>query len=589
MAVLPPEIIARVKEETDLVELVGRYVRLQPSGSSWKGLCPFHQEKTPSFHVQPVRQSYKCFGCGEGGDAISFLMAIENLLFPEAMETLARALDIDLARFLQPGEDEGEKRAFFRANEVACELFRSAWQDERLGAEARSYLTGRGFQLEVLDRFDVGFAPGGDWLLGRLAAQGVSEDLAVSAGLVRRQDSGRAFAYFRDRIMFPIRNIARQVAGFGGRLIVQGEPKYLNSADNPGFSKSKLLYGFDTTRMVIARAKSAVLVEGYLDLIALAQAGVANVVATCGTALTPDQARLLRRGARQVVMLFDGDQAGRKAAVRASHLCLAAGLEAKVAVLPRGLDPADLVVQQGADALQAVLADAVSYLAFVREAVAQAGNDRPVLEKGVHQVLSTIAVVPDPIRREYMLRETADLFDLGVDLLRETMRELSSPTAAGKHPAPAGAPARPASKAPDLTAKLDAIVETIDALTGPRRPAFRTLTGLHRAHVEAVLLAHVLQDKTGAAVRLLLDLGADLTWSTGPSAILVEELGVWSQEGGRMPPRDFIEQRWHVQDAAYRKHVTDLLARDIPPDGETERAVRESLQRLRETRGAQHG
>ncbi|MFO7610532.1 MAG: hypothetical protein R6X35_15315, partial [Candidatus Krumholzibacteriia bacterium] len=272
-------------------------------------------------------------------------------------------------------------------------------------------------------------------------------------------------------------------------------------------------------------------------------------------------------------------------------LCLAAGLEAKVAVLPRGIDPADLVFQQGADALQAVLADAVSYLAFVREAVAQAGNDRPVLEKGVHQVLSTIAVVPDPIRREYMLRETADLFDLGVDLLRETMRELSSPTAAGKPSAPAGAPARPASRAAEQTAKLDAIVETIDALTetGPRRPAFRTLTGLHRSHVEAVLLAHVLQDKTGAAARLLLDLGAGLTWSTGPSAILVEELGVWSQEGGRTPPRDFIEQRWHVQDAAYRKHVTDLLARDIPPDGETERAVRESLQRLRETRGAQHG
>ena len=237
MAVLPPEIIARVKDETDIVDLVGRYVRLQAAGSSWKGLCPFHTEKTPSFHVNPVRQSYKCFGCGEGGDAISFLMGLENLTFPEAMETLARVLDIDLAKFLQPGEDEGEKRAYHRANEAACEAFRAAWQDPRLGAQARDYLTDRGFLIEALDRFDVGWAPGGDWLIGELERHGVNEELALATGLVRRYEGRSPFAYFRERIMFPIRNIARQVAGFGGRLIAQGEPKYLNSADSPHFTK----------------------------------------------------------------------------------------------------------------------------------------------------------------------------------------------------------------------------------------------------------------------------------------------------------------------------------------------------------------
>jgi DNA primase len=571
LAVLPPEIIARVKDETDIVELVGRYVRLQPAGSSFKGLCPFHQEKTPSFHVNPARQSYKCFGCGEGGDAISFLMELENLTFPEAMETLARALDIDLAKFLQPGEDEGEKRAYHRANEAACEAFVAAFHDPRLGKAARDYLQARGFAAEVLDRFDVGWAPGGDWLLSELDRRGVGEDLAINAGLVRRNEGRPPFAYFRERIMFPIRNIARQVAGFGGRLIDQGEPKYLNSADSPHFTKGKLLYGFDSARMVMARAKTAVLVEGYLDLIALAQAGVANAVATCGTAFTAEQARLLRRGARRVVMLFDGDRAGRKAAVKSSHACLTAGLEAEIATLPAGLDPADLVVQQGPEALHEVLSGAVGYLTFVREAVAQAGDDRAALEKGVHQVLMTIAEVPDAIRREYMLKEAAELFDLDVAILRDSL-----PGPQTTRPRPSEAAAAPET-------------ESAPAPEPPRRRAFRTFTIVKRDHVEAVLLTHVLRDESGTAARLLVDEGQDLEWSTADATTLASELADWRREAPDRSPEDFIVQRWHARDGSYRAFVTDLLEREIPAGGETERVVREAMQRLRLARRMQQG
>ncbi len=573
MAVLPPEIIARVKDETDVVELVGRYVRLQSAGSSYKGLCPFHQEKTPSFHVNPARQSYKCFGCGEGGDSISFLMAVENLTFPEAMETLARTLDIDLAKFLQPGEDEGEKRAYHRANEAACEAFVAAWKDPKLGQAARDYLGDRGFVGEVLDRYDVGWAPGGDWFLRELERRGVSLDLAMSSGLVRQYEGRPPFAYFRERIMFPIRNIARQVAGFGGRLIVQGEPKYLNSADSPQFSKGKLLYGFDSARMVMARAKTAVLVEGYLDLIALAQAGVANAVATCGTAFTPEQARLLRRGARKVVVLFDGDKAGRKAAVKSSHVCLTAGLEAEIATLPTGMDPADLVIQQGPDALHEVLRGAVGYLPFVREAVAQAGDDRAALEKGVHQVLMTIAEVPDAIRREYLLKEASDLFGLDVAILRDSLRS---------HTMRPRAVAEPEADAPDVPP------------TAPPRPKFRTLTVVNRDRVEAELLAHVMCDDTGVAARLLLEEGADLDWSTGDAATVVSELEAWrdassDHSSSIQSPQDFIAQRWHAQEASFRAFVTDLAEREIPAGGETERAVREAMQRLRLARRVQSG
>ena len=577
VATLPPEIIARVKDETDIVDLVGRYVRLQPAGSSFKGLCPFHQEKTPSFHVNPMRQSYKCFGCGEGGDAISFLMEVENLTFPEAMETLARSLDIDLAKFLQPGEDEGEKRAFHRAGEAASEAFRTAWLDDRLGASARRYMEERGFSAEILDRFDVGWAPSGDWFLNELKRRGVSEDLAVAAGLARRRDGGGGtFAYFRERVMFPIRNIARQVAGFGGRIIGQGEPKYLNSADSPQFSKGKLLYGFDSTRMSIARKKVAVLVEGYLDLIALAQAGVNNTVATCGTAFTPEQARLLRRGARKVLMLFDGDSAGRKAAVRSCHVCLASGLEAEVAMLPRGLDPADLVIGQGADALQEVLGGAVGYLQYVRDAVARAGDDRAGLEKGVHQVLTTIAEVPDAIRREYMLKEAADLFGLEPVILRESLRNMK------RRPL-----ARP--RADDADTGEPTTETPVEAKPAPRRATFRTMTRVRSEHVESVLLAHVLRDESGRAASLLVNEGQDLTWSSEAAGVLFAELAIWCSQPNSPAPRDFVEQRWHDQSGGYRAYVTDLLEQDIPEGGEMERAVRESMQRLRQARGVQHG
>ena len=573
VAVLPPEIIARVKDETDIVELVGKYVRLQAAGSSYKGLCPFHQEKTPSFHVNPTRQLYKCFGCGEGGDAISFLMEIEGLNFPEAMETLARSLDIDLAKFLQPGEDEGEKRAYHRALSAASDAFCAAWQDDRVGRAARDYLTSRGFSLEVLDRFDVGWAPGGDWLRTELERHGVGTDLAVKCDLLRIQDGRAPFAYFRDRVMFPIRNVARQVTGFGGRIIGSGEPKYLNSAENPHFTKSRLLYGFDAARMVIARAKVAVLVEGYLDVIGLAQVGVANAVATCGTAFTGEQARLMRRGASKVIVLFDGDTAGRKAAVKTCHICLTAGLEAEIAPLPQGKDPADLAIESGAEAVQSVLMNSVPYLQFVRDAVSRAGDERSALEKGIRQVLSTVAEVPDAIRREYMLQEASDLFGLEVSVLKETLAAMArhAPVArvrtTDEEPPPAEAEPEPE----------------------PRRPAFRKLTVVRAEHVESVLLAHVLDDESGRAARVLLAEGGDLEWAQPAAATLYGELQAWADGDGGQTPSTHVQAHWHLQDGAYRAFVTDLLAQDVPEGGETERVVRESMDRLRLARRVQQG
>jgi DNA primase len=338
--------------------------------------------------------------------------------------------------------------------------------------------------------------------------------------------------------------------------------------------------------MVMARAKTAVLVEGYLDLIALAQVGVANAVATCGTAFTPEQARLLRRGARKVVMLFDGDRAGRKAAVRSSHVCLAAGLEAEIATLPTGVDPADLVVQQGADALHEVLRGAVGYLPFVREAVAQAGDDRAALEKGVHQVLTTIAEVPDAIRREYMLQEAADLFGLDVAVLRGSL-----PTQ----------PIRSRAKDEGGAGRQSGADEpAADLRPAPRdtRPAHlrlgKPIDAVNAETVERQLLSLVLLDEAGTAAGHLVDAGArELVWSAHAS-LLIDDLVAWADARGELSPRQFVETRWNEQGAEYRNFVTDLLASElyekgVPPGLDLAAFVANSVARLRSPRRVTRG
>jgi len=408
--VISPDIIARIKDETDIVETVRRYVDLKPAGGVFKGLCPFHKEKTPSFIVTPGRNTYHCFGCAVGGDVLSFVMESEGLSFPEAVELLARPLDIDLSQWLQEEEGEGEKRSFHRANETALEIWKESFWDEQAGARAFAYLKKRGFGDKVLRDFDIGWAPSSSiWLANELGNKGVDKDLALRSDLLRIKGGGSPFAYFRSRIIFPIRNISRQVTGFGGRVIDHGEPKYLNSADSPFFSKGKLLYGFDASRLSIAREKTAILVEGYLDVMALAQGGFTNVVATCGTAFTPDQARLIKRSVEQVQLVFDGDKAGLKAAVRSADVAMKIGLEPKIVRMPAGEDPASLTIDKGVDVMGDTLAGGIGYIPFLKALADEKGGDRELTERALRQALGTVAGITDPLRREYVLQEAADV------------------------------------------------------------------------------------------------------------------------------------------------------------------------------------
>lgn len=577
-----PDIIARVKDETDIVEIVKREVDLKAAGSVYKGLCPFHREKTPSFIVTPARARYHCFGCGAGGDVISFIMETEGVTFPEAVEILARPLDIDLSAWLREDEGEGERRAFHRANESAATL----WSELLFaggGRQALEYLQRRGFGEKVLRDFSVGWAPpGAEWLEPRLAKAGVDRDLAISSGLVRQGDHG-PFAYFRNRIIFPIRSISRQIAGFGGRVIDDGEPKYLNSSDSSYFAKGKLLYGFDASRMAIAREKTAILVEGYLDLLALAQVGITNVVASCGTAFTPDQARLIRRGAPKVLLVFDGDKAGLKAAVRSADIALRAGLEPRIVRMPAGEDPASLVVGQGEKAMTQALAASEGYIPLLKALADERGGDRELAERAVRQALGTASGISDPLRREYVVQETAEVFGLGRAVLEAALAGMD----AGK-PAPrrTAEPLPTGGEAPDEGAAAD---DDTPVQAPPRRPSRvrRSLATVQVGAVEAQLMGTILLDDAGEGARIFLAGRGELPLRQPEARLLALELEAWAarhKDGSRITPREFVLERWNTTgDGEYRGYVSRLLAKeDGPHDTDITRVIKDCLDRLQQ-------
>jgi DNA primase len=541
--VLPRDIVTRIKEESDIVSVVREYVSLKPAGTSFKGLCPFHREKTPSFHVNPHRQIFKCFGCGEGGDSISFLMKLQGLAFPEAIEVLARPLNIDLARYLTDNdESEGERQAYFRALEVASTLWQEEfWSD--VGKEGREYLEKRGFAEEMLRRYEVGFARNSrSWLADELSTRGVDLDLAVRTDLMRSKDGGVPFAYFRNRIIFPVKNVAQRVAGFGGRVLGDDEPKYLNSAESPYYNKRQLLYGFSLSRIPIARHSMAILVEGYLDLMALAQAGYANSVATCGTAFTPEQARSLRRGCRTVFILFDGDKAGLKAAVKSAGLALTEGLEPRVARLPLGEDPASFLQQRDASAMAEILEAAPSYLPLLKTLADESELGREAQERAVKTALNTLSQVEDPIRRAYLAEECAEVFGLEKVIVSGELEKI-----ADKHERRLYA-----RKQTDSPVQEDlSDVPMPESLFG-----VDTWTVLKQAYV------HVLQDDTGAAALAYLSLdfpsGGVPEWGIA----LRDDLRDWDEEhdrGNPPTPAAFVQARWYDRDDAYRRGVAELL------------------------------
>lgn len=369
---IPVELIDRIREATDIVEVVSAHVQLKSSGKSYKGLCPFHQEKTPSFIVNPDRQIFKCFGCGAGGNAFHFLMRIEGLTFVEAVRELARRAKIALPDVRsEAGEArDRERRQLLDVTAWAAARFVQALQAPKISASVKSYLRQRGVSDELCERFGLGFAPPGwDNLIKAARRDHYSEELLLKAGLIQAKSEERgSYDRFRDRLMFPIRDAQGRPVAFGGRLLKPGEPKYLNSPETDIFRKGEVLYALDLAREAARRQGRLVLVEGYLDAIACHGAGVAETVATMGTALTPHQARLLRRYAGKLILIYDSDEAGVNASLRAFEILQREGLTMLVVSLPDAKDPDEYIHRFGADAFRQALDRAEDMMSFVLNA-----------------------------------------------------------------------------------------------------------------------------------------------------------------------------------------------------------------------------
>jgi DNA primase len=417
------DVVEAVRAAADLREIVSDYLPLKKSGSRYRALCPFHTEKTPSFYVDADKQLFYCFGCGAGGDVFKFLMLYEKMEFPETLRTLAARYGIKIPE--RGSAESGERQRVLAINRQALEYFREMLR-RPAGEQARGYLRGRGIGDGTIEAFHVGYAPDG-WsgLKSHLAGK-APEELGVQAGLLaRKEETGRTYDRFRARVIFPIVNLAGEVAGFGGRVIGEGEPKYLNSPETAAFSKGENLYGLPAAKEAIRKAGYAVLVEGYMDVIALHQAGVEEAVGTLGTGFTPGHVRLLKRYTDRVLVNFDPDVAGRAAARRSLEVLLEHGFEVRVVALPPGKDPDLFVREQGTGAYRSRLETAMPCVEFLARDAASRRDLATARGKveALNEILPYLARLDNPVQRAGHVELVASVLAIEDRLVLQELKE----------------------------------------------------------------------------------------------------------------------------------------------------------------------
>jgi DNA primase len=502
---IPEHVVDEIRERADVVEVVGRQVTLRKAGHRYWGLCPFHSEKTASFSVHSEKQIFYCFGCGAHGDVFGFRMRLESATFPEVVRGLAQELGIAIP-VSAPSGSEGRSARLHRANEVALEYFRASLRGSD-GRAARTYLERRGAPVELIERFQVGFAPAGwDGLVKHLRAQGIDSADAEAAGLIARRQTGDGYYdRFRARVIFPILEPGARIIGFGGRSLEDETPKYLNSPESPLYRKSRVLFGLPLALDAIRERDRAIVVEGYFDAMALHQAGLAEAVAPCGTALTQEHARRIRRYTRETLLLFDGDEAGQRAAERALPVLLSEGLRVRAAFLPAGADPDDLVRKEGPGALRAVVDAAVPLLdELVDRKLAFARGDAWSASDRLQQILPLLQALPDPIERARWVRDLGSRLEIGPEAVHEALRRLPEASSGAVVATSLERPERSEvdATARDLLAALAAHPELVSMLDPGLDPAQLVSSSAGRS-----LLAHFVQlarvEPDAALARLL--------------------------------------------------------------------------------------
>jgi DNA primase len=418
---IPQETINEIRERADIVEVVAHYVDLRRAGSNFKALCPFHEEKTPSFMVSPDRQIFHCFGCGRGGNVFTFLVEIEGVSFPEAVRTLGRQYGVEVPERQVPEEVRTRNESYFQANEFACGVFQNLLSDTRKGDRARRYLAHRKIPKEAWAEFRLGYSgPGREQLV--TAAQKSRLPLEVFRELKLIISGGESKAYmdyFRERVMFPIHSMSGRVIAFGARTLEKdAEPKYLNSAESPVYSKRRTLFGLHMARDAIRQERTAILVEGYTDCISLHVFGFKNAVASCGTAITGEHAALLRRVTQRVVLVPDADPAGQESALVAGAVLLGAGIDVKIARLSEGMDPDTAVQGLGREKFTEILGGALDYLQFLDYIMREKHLTPREREAAISRITAGLADVGDRLRYEVVVQDLARVFGVDPEALR---------------------------------------------------------------------------------------------------------------------------------------------------------------------------
>ena len=441
MSMIPDETVDQVRESADLVALIGEAVELKRTGSDYRGPCPFHGGTHRNFAVIPKKNRYYCFVCHASGDVFSWLMKRFGMDYPTAVREAARRAGIVIPEGpSRSGPDPREP--LFEAVAVAQDWFTRRLLESPDGADARAYLESRDLPLETAGQHGLGYAPAGRAFLAAMQELGVQEKVLLEAGLSAQRDDGKVVPRFRSRLLFPIHDLRGRAVGFGGRLLVPGEPKYLNSPETPIFHKGKQLYNLHLAKTAIRKEESVILVEGYFDVFRLVLAGIEHVVAPLGTALTADQAGLLRRFARSATLLYDSDPAGLRATFRAGDELLRHEVRVRVATMPEGEDPDSLVRKGGAAALQPILDDGIDLLERKIQLLERKGWFEGVehQRQALDRLLPTIRAAADPITRDLYLKTVAERTGVSREVLREQ--------AAAKPAAPARVPPPPDSPAP---------------------------------------------------------------------------------------------------------------------------------------------
>jgi DNA primase len=428
---IPDQVVEEVRARADIVEVVGEFVPdLKKSGKDYKAKCPFHEDRTPSFYVVPAKGFYKCFGCGESGDAFTFVMKKMGLEFVEAVKYVGSRCGVDVQEVRRQDPEQDPMRPLLEANAFARDWFTAQLWESPAGARARTYLERRGVNREVADRFGLGYAPD-DWrgLREAAAVHGIGDDVLLQVGLLTTSErSPEPYDRFRDRIIFPIETLPDRVVAFGGRVLdggVKGAPKYLNSPETPLYHKGEVLYGLSSARHAIRREGGVLVVEGYMDVVSAVSAGLDHVVATLGTAMTPEHARLLKRYTTQVFLLFDSDLAGQKATFRAGDVLLSEGLHPSVVTLPPGEDPDSVAQSEGSDGLARYIDQALDIVDRKLQILEERDFFSSIdgVRRALDGLLPTVRAAADPALRDIYASKVAERTGVRPETIQDELRK----------------------------------------------------------------------------------------------------------------------------------------------------------------------